>query len=78
MHILEFVQAYKTKSNTNACRWDFCFDSGTVVEHLDGHTDIIQMQLYRHWLPWFNSYSIKQSKLTTRYKIVNASYNSGG
>ncbi|XP_076897265.1 protein ENHANCED DISEASE RESISTANCE 2-like isoform X1 [Bidens hawaiensis] len=32
--------------------WDFCFHSGTVVEHLDGHTDIIHMQLCRDWLPW--------------------------
>ncbi|KAJ0615804.1 hypothetical protein HanIR_Chr02g0083411 [Helianthus annuus] len=34
-------------------RWDFCFNGGTVVEHLDGHTDIIHMQLCRDWLPWF-------------------------
>ncbi|KAL8231954.1 hypothetical protein R6Q57_001732 [Mikania cordata] len=32
--------------------WDFCFYDGTVVEHLDGHTDIIHMQLCRDWLPW--------------------------
>ncbi|XP_021981617.1 protein ENHANCED DISEASE RESISTANCE 2-like isoform X1 [Helianthus annuus] len=32
--------------------WDFCFHGGTVVEHLDGHTDIIHMQLCRDWLPW--------------------------
>ncbi|KAI5648652.1 hypothetical protein M9H77_34657 [Catharanthus roseus] len=32
--------------------WDFCFHRGSVVEHLDGHTDIIHAQLYRHWLPW--------------------------
>ncbi|VFQ64791.1 unnamed protein product [Cuscuta campestris] len=32
--------------------WDFCFYRGSVVEHLDGHTDIIHMQLYNHWLPW--------------------------
>ncbi|KAL2525847.1 Pleckstrin-like proteiny (PH) and lipid-binding START domains-containing protein [Abeliophyllum distichum] len=32
--------------------WDFCFYRGCVVEHLDGHTDIIHIQLYNHWLPW--------------------------
>ncbi|KAK3442311.1 hypothetical protein EUGRSUZ_B02509 [Eucalyptus grandis] len=32
--------------------WDFCFYKGTVVEHLDGHTDIIHKQLYSDWLPW--------------------------
>ncbi|XP_057798953.1 protein ENHANCED DISEASE RESISTANCE 2-like isoform X2 [Salvia miltiorrhiza] len=32
--------------------WDFCFNKGSVVEHLDGHTDIIHIQLYKHCLPW--------------------------
>ncbi|CAL5196988.1 unnamed protein product [Lathyrus oleraceus] len=32
--------------------WDFCFSKGSVVEHLDGHTDIIHKQLYSDWLPW--------------------------
>lgn len=32
--------------------WDFCFYKGRVVEHLDGHTDIINVQLYSDWLPW--------------------------
>ncbi|KAE7996975.1 hypothetical protein FH972_001651 [Carpinus fangiana] len=32
--------------------WDFCFYRGSMVEHLDGHTDIIQKQLYSDWLPW--------------------------
>ncbi|XP_057955414.1 protein ENHANCED DISEASE RESISTANCE 2 isoform X2 [Malania oleifera] len=32
--------------------WDFCFYQGCVVEHLDGHTDIIHKKLYRDWLPW--------------------------
>ncbi|XP_010555822.1 PREDICTED: protein ENHANCED DISEASE RESISTANCE 2-like [Tarenaya hassleriana] len=32
--------------------WDFCFYRGSVVEHLDGHTDIIYQQLYSDWLPW--------------------------
>ncbi|XP_022133494.1 protein ENHANCED DISEASE RESISTANCE 2-like isoform X2 [Momordica charantia] len=32
--------------------WDFCFFRGSLVEHLDGHTDIVHMQLYRDWLPW--------------------------
>uniref|UniRef100_A0A7N0TLX3 Protein ENHANCED DISEASE RESISTANCE 2-like n=1 Tax=Kalanchoe fedtschenkoi TaxID=63787 RepID=A0A7N0TLX3_KALFE len=31
--------------------WDFCFYRGSVVEHLDGHTDIIHKQLYSDWLP---------------------------
>ncbi|XWS66169.1 hypothetical protein CRYUN_Cryun05aG0176800 [Craigia yunnanensis] len=32
--------------------WDFCLFHGSVVEHLDGHTDIIHKQLYSDWLPW--------------------------
>ncbi|KAI4384405.1 hypothetical protein MLD38_002569 [Melastoma candidum] len=32
--------------------WDFCFFRGSVIEHIDGHTDIIRKQLYRDWLPW--------------------------
>ncbi|XVF75560.1 hypothetical protein PTKIN_Ptkin13bG0196600 [Pterospermum kingtungense] len=32
--------------------WDFCLHHGTVVEHLDGHTDIIHKKLYSDWLPW--------------------------
>ncbi|GFP82487.1 protein enhanced disease resistance 2-like [Phtheirospermum japonicum] len=29
--------------------WDFCFHKGSVIEHLDGHTDIVHKLLYRHW-----------------------------
>ncbi|PPD66224.1 hypothetical protein GOBAR_DD36900 [Gossypium barbadense] len=32
--------------------WDFCFYKGSVVEHLDGHTDIVHKQQYSDWLPW--------------------------
>ncbi|PQQ08721.1 protein ENHANCED DISEASE RESISTANCE 2-like [Prunus yedoensis var. nudiflora] len=32
--------------------WDFCFYRGSVVEHLDGHTDIVHQKLYSDWLPW--------------------------
>ncbi|KAH7547894.1 hypothetical protein JRO89_XS14G0033700 [Xanthoceras sorbifolium] len=35
-----------------SCRWDFCFYRGSVIEHLDGHTDIVHKQLYSDWLPW--------------------------
>ncbi|TYI80798.1 hypothetical protein E1A91_D05G111400v1 [Gossypium mustelinum] len=31
--------------------WDFCFYKASVIEHLDGHTDIIHKQLYGDWLP---------------------------
>lgn len=37
---------------TSRTEWDFCFYRGSVVEQLDGHTDIIHVQLYNHWLPW--------------------------
>ncbi|KAL8518009.1 hypothetical protein ACS0TY_009339 [Phlomoides rotata] len=37
---------------TSRTEWDFCFNGGSVVEKLDGHTDIIHQQLYKHWLPW--------------------------
>ncbi|KAK3157792.1 hypothetical protein QOZ80_2AG0128090 [Eleusine coracana subsp. coracana] len=32
--------------------WDFCLREGKVVEHLDGHTDIIHKKLRGDWLPW--------------------------
>ncbi|KAK7343852.1 hypothetical protein VNO77_12931 [Canavalia gladiata] len=32
--------------------WDFCVYRGNVVEHLDGHTDIVHLLLYNDWLPW--------------------------
>ncbi|XP_075519920.1 protein ENHANCED DISEASE RESISTANCE 2-like isoform X2 [Primulina tabacum] len=32
--------------------WDFCFYKGCVIEHVDGHTDIVHKLLHRHWLPW--------------------------
>lgn len=38
-----------------SCRWDFCFYQGSVVEHLDGHADIIHKQLTSNWLPWSES-----------------------
>ncbi|WCJ19319.1 hypothetical protein M5689_001615 [Euphorbia peplus] len=31
--------------------WDFCFYKGSLVERLDGHTDIIHLQLYSNWFP---------------------------
>ncbi|KAK9126033.1 hypothetical protein Scep_014879 [Stephania cephalantha] len=32
--------------------WDFCLLQGSVVDHLDGHTEIVHKQLNRDWLPW--------------------------
>ncbi|KAL2471049.1 Pleckstrin-like proteiny (PH) and lipid-binding START domains-containing protein [Abeliophyllum distichum] len=32
--------------------WDFCFYKGSVIEHLDGHTDIVHKLLCHDWLPW--------------------------
>ncbi|XP_063943635.1 protein ENHANCED DISEASE RESISTANCE 2-like isoform X2 [Daucus carota subsp. sativus] len=32
--------------------WDFCFSGGSVIEHLNGHTDIIHMKVYNDWLAW--------------------------
>ncbi|XP_052134102.1 protein ENHANCED DISEASE RESISTANCE 2-like isoform X2 [Oryza glaberrima] len=32
--------------------WDFCLQEGRVVEHIDGHTDIIHKKLRDGWLPW--------------------------
>ncbi|KAL1542435.1 protein ENHANCED DISEASE RESISTANCE 2-like [Salvia divinorum] len=37
---------------TSRNEWDFSFSRATVVEHLDGHTDIVHLQLNNHWLPW--------------------------
>ncbi|KAI4346328.1 hypothetical protein L6164_007235 [Bauhinia variegata] len=38
--------------NPSRSEWDFCIYRGSVVDHIDGHTDIIHMQLYNDWLPW--------------------------
>jgi len=32
--------------------WDFCYLHGKVIEHLDGHTDIVHKQFHSNWLPW--------------------------
>ncbi|KAM7522358.1 hypothetical protein LguiA_012260 [Lonicera macranthoides] len=32
--------------------WDFCLYKGSVIEHLDGHTDIVHTLLNNNWLPW--------------------------
>ncbi|TYH73463.1 hypothetical protein E1A91_D05G321000v1 [Gossypium mustelinum] len=32
--------------------WDYCVYHGSLVECLDGHTDIIHKKLYSDWLPW--------------------------
>ncbi|KAG9142143.1 hypothetical protein Leryth_007597 [Lithospermum erythrorhizon] len=32
--------------------WDYSFYKGSIVERLDGHTDIVNIQFYKHWLPW--------------------------
>ncbi|XP_047317928.1 protein ENHANCED DISEASE RESISTANCE 2 isoform X2 [Impatiens glandulifera] len=32
--------------------WDFCFNEGTIIENLDGHTDIIHVLLASDWFPW--------------------------
>ncbi|XP_057781814.1 protein ENHANCED DISEASE RESISTANCE 2-like isoform X3 [Salvia miltiorrhiza] len=32
--------------------WDFCFHKGSVIEHIDGHNDIVHKLLYHDWLPW--------------------------
>ncbi|XP_039008937.1 protein ENHANCED DISEASE RESISTANCE 2-like isoform X1 [Hibiscus syriacus] len=40
-----------TSLGPSRTEWDFCFYKGSVVEHLDGHTDIVHKQLYSDWLP---------------------------
>ncbi|PHU15826.1 hypothetical protein BC332_17031 [Capsicum chinense] len=42
--------------------WDFCHYKGSVIEHLDGHTDIVHKLLRRDWLPW----SMKKRDLLLR------------
>ena len=43
---------YQRLNNKVLCRWDFCFQRASVVEHLDGHTDIVHKLLNNDWLPW--------------------------
>ncbi|XP_022850998.1 protein ENHANCED DISEASE RESISTANCE 2-like isoform X1 [Olea europaea var. sylvestris] len=47
---------------TSRSEWDFCFYKGSVIEHLDGHTDIVHKLLYHDWLPW----GMKQRDLLLR------------
>ncbi|KAM3232016.1 protein ENHANCED DISEASE RESISTANCE 2-like isoform X2 [Capsicum annuum] len=42
--------------------WDFCHYKGSVIEHLDGHTDIVHKLLRWDWLPW----SMKKRDLLLR------------
>ncbi|KAG6543984.1 hypothetical protein Mapa_014608 [Marchantia paleacea] len=32
--------------------WDFCYLRGNVIEHIDGHTDVIHKQFHTSWIPW--------------------------
>ncbi|WVZ15245.1 hypothetical protein V8G54_012811 [Vigna mungo] len=32
--------------------WDFCTHQGSVIDHIDDHTDIIHVKLYNDRLPW--------------------------
>lgn len=32
--------------------WDFCYLKGRVIEHIDGHSDIVHKQFHKYWLPW--------------------------
>lgn len=45
---------FKTVMSLGSSRseWDFCFSQGKVVEHIDGHTDIIHKKLSGDWLTW--------------------------
>ncbi|CAK9211288.1 unnamed protein product [Sphagnum troendelagicum] len=45
---------FETVMSLGASRaeWDFCFWKGRVIEHVDGHTDVVHKQLHTHWLPW--------------------------
>ncbi|XP_042435733.1 protein ENHANCED DISEASE RESISTANCE 2-like isoform X2 [Zingiber officinale] len=31
--------------------WDYCFNEASIIEHLDGHTDIIHVKFRHDWLP---------------------------
>ncbi|KAJ4849786.1 hypothetical protein Tsubulata_029033 [Turnera subulata] len=46
-------EIFKTVMSLGPSRseWDFCFFRGSVVEHIDGHTDIVHEKLYSDWLP---------------------------
>lgn len=35
------------------CRWDFYLKKGSVIESIDGQTDIIHKHLNGDWLPWY-------------------------
>ncbi|KAK7277321.1 hypothetical protein RIF29_18472 [Crotalaria pallida] len=38
--------------DSSRSEWDFCVYRGSVVDHIDGHTDIIHLELYNDWLRW--------------------------
>lgn len=45
-----------------------------MVEHLDGHTDIVHKQLYRDWLPWLDSNLYVYSKYSC-HNFLRSPYN---
>ncbi|KAK8691689.1 hypothetical protein V6N13_075189 [Hibiscus sabdariffa] len=49
--------------------WDFCVCHGSVVECLDGHTDIIHEKLYSDWLPWSDSMPAPNITLRFMFRI---------
>ena len=60
-----------------SCRWDFSFYRGSVIEHLDGHTDIVHKKLYSEWLPWSDLEPLKR-EFTLKIDVVNTSCFAGG
>lgn len=48
-------------------RWDFCYLKGRVIEHIDGHSDIVHKQFHKYWLPWYDE--SKQNSSLAEYFI---------
>lgn len=50
--------------------WDYCVYHGSLVECLDGHTDIIHKKLYSDWLPWFGSMPLPNEIHALCFKLI--------
>lgn len=53
--VCDFKTLFLVSYNLASFRWDFCYLKGRVIEHIDGHSDIVHKHFHKFWL---SSYEI--------------------